>query len=496
MNDRPWRRDAFACAGLFLLAALVRVLFLQSTVDRGLPFSIFYYGDSRVYREFALAILRGEAFDQGLPFHPPGFAYALAAVIGVTGERPALMRALLAIVSASSIPLTYVLGLKIWGRGVAWTAALLATFSFGLLVSSVSPNSESIYVPILTAQAVLLVLLGDALCERRRAASASLLGASGVLLGIGALTRAEHLAMTLLLPAALWLGWRSLGARRVLLVFLVLAASAALIVAPWTFHSYRSITRFNAANPGFPEPLPALVPVSGYGPLNFALANNPSADGTFRADALLAPMGRGRLDLNDPGQRDLYLHGYRIGWEYLVGHPRDALLLAWRKIDLASDAFALGLGGSNWPGGLRGTRRSVDLFVPESRIWKPVSLLLALCGAWLSRSRWRRASVMWIAALHVTLVALSFFGYSRLFVQIAPLVACAQAAALVGWALRFPSLRARRAVAAAGLALALVLFAQIGGAARSPRNFRASGSVDPATGKILQDAPVELVPQP
>ena len=58
------RSEAALCVALFLLAALVRVLFLAGTVDRDLPFSIFYYGDSRIYREFALALIRGDVFDQ------------------------------------------------------------------------------------------------------------------------------------------------------------------------------------------------------------------------------------------------------------------------------------------------------------------------------------------------------------------------------------------------------------------------------------------------
>jgi len=494
VREQFWRRDAGACAALFVLAATVRVLFLLGTVDRDLPFSIFYYGDSRAYRELALAILRGEVFDHGIPFHPPGFAYALAMVIGACGERPTLVRAVLAIASASSVPLAYLLGLRIWGRAVAWTGALLTTFSFGLLVTSVSANTETIYIPILAAQALLLVLLGDALAERRRAAGRVLLVASGIVLGIGALTRAEHLAMAVLLPTALWVGWRSLGARRVFTAFGVLVGVAAVVLAPWTIHSYRSISRFNVASPDLPEPLPTLVLVSGYGPLNFALANNPRADGTFRPDSIVATMGKGRLDFRDPRQMEIYRHGYRLGREYLTANPREAIGLVVRKLDLAADAFALGFGLSNWPGGLRGTRRSVDLFTPEREHWKPVSVALAALGLYLSRSRWRRASIVWLGSLDAAFVAMAFFGYARFFVAIAPLACCLQAVALVTGASCLPSPRVRRVVAGIGAALAAALLLELALAAWVPRNFRASGIVDSATGKILQDAAVEIAP--
>ena len=112
------RSDAAACAGLFLAAALIRVLFLAGTTDRDLPFSIFYYGDSRIYREFALALMRGDLFDQGIPIHPPAFAYFLSWIIGSVGERPFAMRAALAIVGAAVAPMTYLLGATIWNRTV------------------------------------------------------------------------------------------------------------------------------------------------------------------------------------------------------------------------------------------------------------------------------------------------------------------------------------------------------------------------------------------
>ena len=128
--SRATRSVPIVCAGLFVTAAVVRVLFLLSTVDRVFPFSVFYYGDSRVYREYALALLRGEVFDQGIPYHPPGFAWLLAAVIAAVGERPTALRAVLAILSALAIPLAYLLGTRLWGRGAALIGALLATFSF------------------------------------------------------------------------------------------------------------------------------------------------------------------------------------------------------------------------------------------------------------------------------------------------------------------------------------------------------------------------------
>jgi 4-amino-4-deoxy-L-arabinose transferase-like glycosyltransferase len=496
VTSKPWP-DAAWCAVLFLAAALVRCLFLASTVDRDLPFSIFYYGDSRIYREFALALLRGDVFDQGIPLHPPGFAFVLSWVIARTGERPAAMRAVLAILSATVVPIIYMLGRSIWSRAVGITAALLATFSFGLCVIAVSANAETIYIPLLAGQALLVTMLGDVLSGASRRNPAPLAIASGVVLGFGALTRAEHLGLALVLPVALWIGWPEIPRRRVARVGLLIAGIGLVVTVPWSIHNHRALTRYNAEHPGLTEPLPTWVGVSGTGPLVFALGNNASTDGTFKPDAVVAAMGRGTLDLTDPAQTDVYLHGYRRGFAFLAGQPGAGMALLARKLALAGRAHALGFGLSNWPAGLKGVRRPVDVFTPDSAAWIPFSLILLLAGVWVSRAVLRRASILWLIVLFVVAVTLSAFGYARFFLQLAPFVFLFQAAALVDGVSRLTSPGARRAVAIAGVVLALLLTVELAAATSHPRNFRASGSADPtAAGKISQDALVRLEPAP
>jgi len=490
------RSDVTLCAALFVVAALVRVLFLAATVDRDLPFSIFYYGDSRIYREFALALIRGDVFDQGIPLHPPAFAYVLSWIIGWFGERPSAVRALLAIGSATVVPMTYLLGRTLWGRAVGVAAAMLATFSFGLCVVSVSANAETIYIPLLVAQALLLVSLGDALAVDRRRTATVLSAVSGIVLGLGALTRAEHFGLAVVLPVALAIGRPAIPWRRVVTFAAAIAGIGALVIAPWTIHNHLALTRYNAENPGLVEPLPTWVAVSGSGPLVFALANNARADGTFQPEALVAEMGQGRIDLRDRTQADLYVHGYRRGWSFLVGDPKAAAALLVRKIALASHAHALGFGLSNWPGGLAGTRRPVDVFTPVFESWELVSFILLAAGIWVSRPILRRGAILWLAGLYVVAVTLAAFGYARFFLQAAPFVFLFQAAAIVALASRLRTPASRRAVALIGAALAVALTVELAVATARPRNFRASGSVDPTTGKIAQDAAVNLEPAP
>jgi hypothetical protein len=482
------------CAALFLAAVLVRLLFLAGTVDRDLPFSIFYYGDSRIYREFALALIRGDVFDRGIPFHPPAFAYFLSWVIGWVGERPAAVRSLLAVAASSVVPLTYLLGRTLWGRAVGVVGALLATFSFGLCVLSVSANAETIYVPLLVAQALLLVSLGDALALDRRRTAAMLVAASGIVLGLGALTRAEHLGLAVILPAALLIGWPAIPRRNVGVAAATIAGIALLVIAPWTIHNHLALTRFNAATPGPAEPLPTWVAVTNMGPIVFALGNAAGADGSFRPEALIAGMGKGRFDFQDREQVDLYVHGYRRGWSSLVDDPPAAAALFGRKLALASDAHALGFGLSNWPGGLAGTRRPVDVVTPNREIGKPMAWILLALGIWVSRPVLRRGAIVWLVGFHIVAVTLATFGYARFFLQAAPFVFLFQAAAIVTAASRLRTPASRRAAALLGATLAVALSVELIVGAVHPRNFRATGSMDPLTGKLIQDAVVKLEP--
>jgi hypothetical protein len=257
-----------------------------------------------------------------------------------------------------------------------------------------------------------------------------------------------------------------------------------------------TLSRFDREHNELAEPLPTFVLVSNYGALNFALANSPGANGTFKPDLIVTNTGSGIMDFGDARQLSLYLHGYREGLGYLLGHPRDAALLIARKIGIGLDAASLGYGASNWPGGLTGTRRAVDLFTPDSKVMLPVTLVLLGAGLWVSRGLWRPGAALWGMALHKVVMTAAFFGYVRLFVHLVPFVCLVQASALVALVSLLRAPASRKAVAAVALALGGLLLLEAGGAASRPRNFTASGSSDGSTGKIIQDAPLRLSPAP
>src|SRR4029077_8199343 len=165
--------------------------------------------------------------------------------------------------------------------------------------------------------------------------------------------------------------------------------SAAIIIAPWTIHNYLALSRFNAENSQLAERLPVFVAGSNYGALNFALANGPGADGAFKPDLIVRDTGTDQLDLKDPRQLSIYLHGYGMGLAYLTGNPGEGARLILQKLEIGMEALALGFGASDWPGGWTGTRRAVDIFSIDKGLASKISAVLATAGAIASRALWR-----------------------------------------------------------------------------------------------------------
>jgi hypothetical protein len=265
------------------------------------------------------------------------------------------------------------------------------------------------------------------------------------------------------------------------------------------------------------EPLPVLVPISLYGPLNLALANREDADGTF-SPAPLTGQGGAALSVEDPRHLAFILHGDRMAADWARAHPADAARLALRKWGLSLGAWRLGWTQWNWPGGLRGVRRPVDVFVPTSGasrlgLWlgPPLAVAgLAVClAAGGARRRW--AGVVLLVTL-VWLVAVGlFFGYARQGLLLLPFWLSLAAVAVAEGALRLrgalrrrpgagrrmdttepPALRRSPVRAALAAALAL-LVAELLGAA-GDRNFQATGTPVPGQRYLNRDATVFLRP--
>ncbi len=498
-----------------MAATIVRLWFPYIWHEAGTPGSVFYQGDTRAFLAYAASLVAGRPFDNGIPFHPPGWPFVLALFYRLMGFNPlagrpidpATIKMFVAVISGLSVGLATLLAAELAGTGAMLTVALLGTFHFGHIVEATTPNSEALYGLLLTL--ALLLAWGwlrqphEAPRALRRWWRPLLLGA---VCGFATLVRAEFELCALLLLALRWLP--IVPKRGRLAESALFAAGLVLLIAPSTVAHWRSLSAFDAAHTSdFPGPLPTFAPVTSYGAFNFAMANHDNADGGPNSDhPLLATcnaeesslLAQGQLDLSCPAVYDLFVHGYGIGARWLVTHPGRALWLVGRKASMTSGVFALGYFADDWPAGAAGTRRRADLFDPSSRLLWPVHVALIVAGLLLLWRGRRRLALALLAAPLATLAAsaLLFYGYVRLGVAYLPVFWVLEGTALAALAGRLvTSDRLRRRAPALVLAAGLLGLAAQAATAGGSRGLALDGPRRP-DGSIVQDETIRIRPGP
>ncbi len=402
----------------------------------------------------------------------------------------------------------YLLMREPFGRAAALAAGLLAAFSFGLDVLGSAATSEGLYLLLLFG--ILLAIRAPAGPPNGGRSTWIRAAAIGVGAGLLALTRAEGIVLGSAL-AALWIlspvearrpadaPARRLG-RLAITLALIAFAAAAITLAPWTIRNARSLHAWNeTTGRSIGVRLPTFVPVTSYGPLNFALANNGLATGGFQRKALSEGSSAPVLDLAIPQHRHYFLHGTAEGLSWIARHPGDYAALALRKLGIATRALDLGWTPWNLPMGRSGTRPPVDLFRPDSSWLRWLQLLLAGAGIALAlRARPRRTRAilsLLLPVASVLLATLLFFGYVRQGMLAAPFLFAFEGIAIASAASRLPtrvrSFFHRRTAQAALLVLCLALLTA---AALQNRNYVATGETDRPGGMLLRDAPIHLAP--
>jgi hypothetical protein len=461
--ERDRHRDRLRAAGVFAWVVAAHLTWLAGDLLWNRPISPLFAGDALHYLEEARHLASGERPGAGLPFHPPLTAWLLTPLWWALGapERVFVAAKLLMVaLNGATWAATYwLLRRRVPLAGVV---CLLGPLAFGELLLSSAANSEAPYRLLLAG----LLLLGT-----RWPA----LG--GALHAAAALARAEHLlamaagAVAVALARPRLRRWvaSTLLATSVLLVPYVLSARSEL----------RDYNRRFAAE--LAEPLPEWVPVSFYGPLNFALAQREEGIHFSRQTLPPGAAGRAELDPTVPEHLELVVHGYRVGLAEIAARPGRFLVRAGQK--LAHSLRALG-GGWTWrdlPKSAPWVRQPVDLAAAPAPLWWAVSLALAGLGAWSLRAE--RALLAAIAALVAYRLAVNavFFPYLRGMMIAAP------AYLTLFWLGWRPLLRGatRRALTAALVALALVHFAE----GWRTRRYLLAGERD-AAGVILDDRPV------
>ncbi len=396
---------------IFLTGFIHAVFLVKGNLDFQLPFSVYLYGDSEIYLNHALSILAGGENPVEQLFHPPLAQWFMVAVLKcVSIIAPSMnWKYLLALMCGTIALLTAILTAKI-NDSVPWIllAGTGSALSFGMAVISTVPGTEALYLVIsLTAMAVMIR-------EDHHSWVSAL--AIGVLTGLAALTRQEHIVF---LPVAVWFtsrgfhhsvthrkfNWNLAG---------IVCAGFIVTMLPTTVSHHETIVRINTIPGDNLDRLNPLAPVTVYGPLNFALANMPPSNGEFTREALPRINDQDKLLLFHPEHRRFLTRGYQMGLRSLWFDPGRAVALVGKKLTISWRAMSLGWTAGNFPAGLHGVRRPVDLFAPH-RVWPGIILsvftVLGWCLLW---QKHRSIAVLFLMVLlHRVLVISLFYGYVR-----------------------------------------------------------------------------------
>ena len=491
MSDLP-RRDWQTASGIFILALLVRLLFLFTSPDRTWPHSIFYEGDAPTWAEWAHALDEGKPFELDLPLRSPAVAYLLHWIHpGILQGPFTPHKALWCVFTSLACSLIYLACAMSLNRRVGLLAAGMYTFSFGSYVLSTTLNNEAPYTLALMASVVLTLRV-------IRKPSMFTAVALAAVSGLAMLIRTEHVLLVGFLLA--YVAWRytrqpasgglPIPAQRKIGVLATVLVGSILICLPWSIHGSLATRRFNTipstpvsrfqnsaawtpqarafveSMPAFAqdgtvqsvdyigqhegftkidrqdvldilsqqfgyvhEPLSSWVFLSLKGPLDFAMANHPNADGGFSKIALLGPGETEEpksIAFARPHHLKLVNHGYAIGWDFITSDFGGWVNRVRSKLAYFADGIALGFSAMNFPPGWEGERRSVDMFTTSGNqhsltnfLWR-VTIILLLAGGVLVALRRRCASIWLLIVIYKLIATILFYGYARQSVSIAP----------------------------------------------------------------------------
>jgi 4-amino-4-deoxy-L-arabinose transferase-like glycosyltransferase len=329
---------------IIAIAVAVRVGFVM-TLEEDL-----YWPDPHYYDDIAWRLVSGEPIGEAI-LRGPFQAFVMAvpyAVVGHSYRAAYLFQALL----GGFIPLlVFLIGRRAGREAAGLLAALLsALYPYYVYIAGV------LYATQTTTILLLLLVYLAFVCRGRPRAAASV--AQGAALGLTILSLPTAMS---LVPAAF--AWSLRGKRPILLGLLVIATAAAVVV-PWTVRNYIVTGEF--------------IPVSVSGGAAFLLGNNPLATASSGSSIPypydLQAIRRG----SRPGEWD------RLCWQrgllYVREHPGRALRLYGAKL-LNLYRFYPSTQTKNEFTNSRTNLISAATYGPM--------LLLALVGLWIERRRWR-----------------------------------------------------------------------------------------------------------
>jgi hypothetical protein len=239
---------------LFVVALVLRVLFVAATADGGPGWHAGFQGDAPVWQGIAANLAAGRPDEQlALPLRPPGMHWLVAQLWNGAPGTQWTARLLFVALGALVAPLVWWLLRRHVGARVAFATALLCAASSNLLLLSSGLHNETLYL-VLALAALACQPVGTRRVGGAGAGAVAWRGPTallwGALHGASCLVRAEHiLTAAVLLPLALHATGRR-GARSAALA----AVALALALLPWQLRANALVDAYNQG----PQPAPEL----------------------------------------------------------------------------------------------------------------------------------------------------------------------------------------------------------------------------------------------
>lgn len=189
-------------------------------------------GDERGYDYLAYALLQGDFFTW--PARTPIYPLFLSVCYLLFGHSYAAVLYVQAFASATAIPLTYLLAKRYVSTRAALLIAGLVALHPALIIHVARLYTEAIYTPLLLAALLSLVWALERPTARRFAVA-------GALLAVATLCRPATILMPVLIPLLLPRTWDIKSRLTAGLVYIVAMGA---IIAPWTYHNYRTYNTF------------------------------------------------------------------------------------------------------------------------------------------------------------------------------------------------------------------------------------------------------------
>jgi 4-amino-4-deoxy-L-arabinose transferase-like glycosyltransferase len=366
-------------------------------------------GDAAWYFGRASELAAGLGYQ--LDGHPtarlaPGWPLLLSIAYRVVGPSVLLGRLVNWAFSVATVGLVWAIAARLYDRRVASVAALATAVWPGEIPYAGVLLSEPFFGVLFLGAFWLSLRLGSTQAWRARAC------ASGVLLGVAALTRPVALLYAPLTALVAWL--RGAGALRAIAAACLAALAVGAVVAPWTARNARVFHAF--------------VPVATSGGLALWEGNNPRATG-LPHDATVEPYP----DVRDEAERDR-LAG-RDAKTYIRENPGRAMSLFFAKLyrtfetDIEVLDSTLSSGRYPW-------RAALTVLGPLATTYFNAMMLL-FCGflaspLWAGAPRdWRPWGLVVMPVAYFALVQAPFVAQYRYNYPALPFVAIGAAVTLV-----------------------------------------------------------------